>query len=86
MCNTTIIRRKYIHGKPKSNKLSKIQYVPLSQILCWVFMLGFFPFRLALFFQPRLSKSGLYFRSKGNSKIETHKIDEVYSRTFVESI
>jgi hypothetical protein len=38
----------------------------------------------------RLSKSGLYFRSKGNSKIGTCKIaikiEEFYSRTFVESI
>jgi len=37
--------------------------------------------------QPRLSKSGLYYRSKGNSKIETRKItikiEGFYSRTFV---
>jgi len=40
--------------------------------------------------QPRLSKSGLYFKLKGNSKIGTRKIaikiEGFYSRTFVESI
>jgi len=38
----------------------------------------------------RLSKSGLYFKSKENIKIGTHKIaikiEGFYSRTFVESI
>jgi len=40
--------------------------------------------------KSRLSKSGLYFKSKGNSKIETRKIaikiEGFYSRTFVEWI